>query len=309
PADVEIVRADLRDAAAVFDALDGVDVVSHQAAKVGLGVDFDDTPDYVGSNDLGTAVLLAQVARRGILRLVLASSMVVYGEGRYRDGLGDATAPARTPADLAARRFEPLSPRTGRPMTPASISEDAPLEPRNVYAVTKVAQESLARSWARATGGVAALLRYHNVYGPGMPSGTPYAGVASLFRSALERGEAPTVFEDGAQLRDFVHVADVAAANLVAAEWTAMREPGDVRPFNIASGEPHTIGEFAASLSRAFGGPAPVVTGEFRLGDVRHIVASADRAFRELGFRAQTKFDAGVREFANAALRPAVARG
>ncbi|HWD62514.1 MAG TPA: NAD-dependent epimerase/dehydratase family protein, partial [Humibacter sp.] len=192
PADVEIVRADLRDAAAVFDALDGVDVVSHQAAKVGLGVDFDDTPDYVGSNDLGTAVLLAELVRRGIRRLVLASSMVVYGEGRYRDGLGDATAPARTPADLAARRFEPLSPRTGRAMTPASISEDAPLDPRNVYAVTKVAQENLARSWARATGGVAALLRYHNVYGPGRPSGTPYAGVASLFRSALERGEAPT---------------------------------------------------------------------------------------------------------------------
>ncbi|WP_243064495.1 NAD(P)-dependent oxidoreductase [Humibacter sp. RRB41] len=307
PADVELVHADVRDASAVFDALDGVDAVSHQAAKVGLGVDFDDTPDYVGSNELGTAVLLAQAARRGIRRLVLASSMVVYGEGRYRDDLGITTAPARTPVDLAAGCFEPPSPRTGRPMTPESIDEDAPLDPRNVYAATKVAQENLVRAWVRATSGVAAMLRYHNVYGPGMPSGTPYAGVASLFRSALERGEAPRVFEDGAQRRDFVHVADVATANIAAIEWTARREPADVRAFNIASGVPHTIGEFAASLSRAFGGPAPVVTGEFRLGDVRHITASADRARRELGFRAQMDFDDGVRDFATAALRPAVA--
>jgi dTDP-L-rhamnose 4-epimerase len=308
PSDVEVVHADVRDASAVFDALDDIDVVSHQAAKVGLGVDFDDTTDYVDSNDLGTAVLLTQAARRGIRRLVLASSMVVYGEGRYRDALGSASALARSQTDLAAGRFEPLSPRTGLPMQPESINEDAPLDPRNVYAATKVAQENLVRAWARAGGGVAAMLRYHNVYGPRMPGGTPYAGVASLFRSALERGDAPQVFEDGAQRRDFVHVADVARANLAAIEWTSGREPGDVRAFNIASGHPHTVGEFAAALSRAYGGPDPIVTGEFRLGDVRHITASARRASRELGFTAQVDFERGVREFAAAVLRPAVER-
>lgn len=305
PASVEVVRADVRDSSAVFDALDGIDVVSHQAAKVGLGVDLDDTPDYVGSNDLGTAVLLTQAARRGVRRLVLASSMVVYGEGRYRDDLGSTAAPARAEADLLAGRFEPISPRTGRTMKPEPIGEDAPLDPRNVYAATKVAQENLVRAWARAGGGVAALLRYHNVYGPGMPSETPYAGVASFFRSALERGDAPRVFEDGAQRRDFVHVADVARANIAAIRWTADRTPGEVRAFNVASGDPHTVGEFAQALSVAHGGPAPVVTGEYRLGDVRHITASAERARRELGFDARVGFEAGVREFAVAQLRPA----
>ena len=303
--EIEFVRADVRDAEAVFDALDGIDVISHQAAKVGLGTDFDDTPDYVSSNESGTAVLVAAAARRGIRRLVLASSMVVYGEGRYRDELGVVPAPPRRPADLAAGRFEPISPRTGLPLRPELIDEEAALDPRNVYAATKVAQENLVRAWARATGGVAAMLRYHNVYGPGMPRDTPYAGVASIFRSALERGEPPRAFEDGGQRRDFVHVADIARANAAAIEWTARRESGDVRAFNVASGTPHTVGEFATTLSRELGGPEPVVTGEFRLGDVRHVTASADRARRELGFRARVDFEDGVREFARARLRGA----
>jgi dTDP-L-rhamnose 4-epimerase len=300
---LEFVRADVRDAPAVSLALEDVDVICHQASKVGLGVNFDDTPDYVSSNELGTAVLLAEAARAGIRRLVLASSMVVYGEGRYRDGDEVVAAPPRRPADLQAGRFEPLSPRTGRPLTPESIGEDSPLDPRNVYAATKVAQENLVRAWARATGASAAVLRYHNVYGPGMPQGTPYAGVASLFRSALERGESPRVFEDGGQRRDFVHVDDVAAANVAAIDWTSRQEPGALRAFNVASGEPRTVGDFALALSRAMGGPDPIVTGEFRLGDVRHITASADRARRELGFRAAVSFEDGVREFATAPLR------
>jgi dTDP-L-rhamnose 4-epimerase len=302
---LEFVRADVRDSAALSRALEGVDVICHQASKVGLGVDFDDTPDYVSTNELGTAVLLAEAARAGIRLLALASSMVVYGEGRYRDGDEVVAAPSRRPADLQAGRFEPLSQRTGHPLTPESIGEDSPLDPRNVYAATKVAQENLVRAWARATGASAAVLRYHNVYGPGMPQGTPYAGVASLFRSALERGEAPRVFEDGGQRRDFVHVDDVAAANLAAIDWALRQEPGVVRAFNVATGRPHTVGEFADALSRAMNGPAPVVTGEFRLGDVRHITASADRARRELGFTAAVAFEDGVREFATAPLREA----
>jgi dTDP-L-rhamnose 4-epimerase len=302
---VEFVLADVRDPDAVSGALEGVDVISHQAAKVGLGVDFDDTPDYVSTNDLGTAVLLAAAARLRISRLVLASSMVVYGEGRYRDGGTVVAAPPRRVGDLEQGRFEPLSPRTGDPLLPESIAEDAPLDPRNVYAATKVAQENLVTAWARASGGRAAMLRYHNVYGPGMPNGTPYAGVASLFRSALEQGEAPRVFEDGGQRRDFVHVDDVAAANLAAIDWTGRQQPGAARAFNIASGVPKTVGDFAASLSRAMGGPDPIVTGEFRLGDVRHITASADRARRELGFQAMIGFQEGVSDFAAAPLRAA----
>ena len=303
-AGLQVIVADVTDAAAMESVLDGVEVVCHQAAKVGLGVDLDDAPDYVNSNETGTAVLLAAMARRGVGRLVLASSMVIYGEGRYRDSLGPVHAPPRRIADLEAGRFEPVSDRTGEALTPELIDEDAPADPRNVYAATKLGQEYLATAWARSTGGSAALLRYHNVYGPRMPFGTPYAGVASLFRTALERNEAPRVFEDGRQRRDFVHVRDVAAANLAAVGWTAQQPAGMARAFNVASGDIHTVGDMAAALSAAVRGPEPVVTGEFRLGDVRHITASSDRIRAELGWRPTVGFEDGVREFATAPLRP-----
>lgn len=303
---VEWVHADVRDAAAVSRALDGITVVCHQAAKVGLGVDFSDAPDYVGSNDLGTAILLAAMTAAGVDRLVLASSMVVYGEGAYSGPEGIARPEPRALDDLVAGRFDALG-ADGTPLVPELIDENAPPDPRNVYAATKLTQEFLASAWSRATGGRTAALRYHNVYGPGMPQNTPYAGVASLFRSAIERGEAPRVFEDGAQRRDFVHVRDVASANLATIAWTADARPGTFRPFNVGSGTVHTIGELAAHVSAYAHGPAPVVTGEFRLGDVRHITASSERLRTELGWSAAIGFDEGMREFATAPLRAAVA--
>ncbi|MBG6055833.1 dTDP-L-rhamnose 4-epimerase [Salinibacterium sp. CAN_S4] len=306
PQGVEFVHADVRDAAAVASALDGVTVVCHQAAKVGLGVDFSDAPDYIGSNDLGTAVLLAAMTAAGTSRLVVASSMVVYGEGSYSgpDGL---TRPApRAVADLDAGRFDPLD-ADGNRLTPELIDEDAPLDPRNVYAASKLSQEHLASSWTRATGGTAVALRYHNVYGPGMPQNTPYAGVASLFRSAVERGEAPRVFEDGAQRRDFVHVRDVATANLAALEWASTASAGSFRAFNVGSGTVHTIGELAEQVSLHSGGLPPVTTGEYRLGDVRHITASSARLRSELDWMPAVSFEDGMREFATAPLRPPVA--
>ena len=285
--------------------LDGVDAVCHQAAVVGLGVDLDDLPSYVGHNELGTAVLLAAMARRKVLRLVLASSMVVYGEGRYRCPEHGLVRPGpRRVSDLDEGRFEPPCPECGRPLASQDVPEDAPLDPCNVYAASKTAQEHLSSAWARACDGSVVALRYHNVYGPHMPQGTPYAGVASLFRSALERGEAPRVYEDGGQRRDFVHVRDVAQANLRALE-TAPPD-GTLRAYNVSSGVPHTVGDLARELARAADGPAPVVTGQYRLGDVRHVVASPDRAAAELGFRAQTSFEDGVREFATAPLRAPV---
>lgn len=305
PDGAEWVEGDVRDAPLVAEALRDVDVVSHQAAKVGLGVDFADAPDYVASNDLGTATLLAAMAAAGTRRLVLASSMVVYGEGAYVGPHGPARPAARSAEDLDADRFDPLD-ADGQPLAPALIDEDDALDPRNVYAATKLAQEHLAASWARSTGGVAVALRYHNVYGPGMPQNTPYAGVASLFRSALERGEAPRVFEDGRQRRDFVHVRDVASANRAAAEHTGRTAPGTFRAFNVGSGDVHTVGDLAAALAEHAAGPAPVVTGEYRLGDVRHITASSARLREELGWRPSVTFDAGMREFATAPLRAAV---
>ncbi|MGE5132033.1 MAG: NAD-dependent epimerase/dehydratase family protein [Gemmatimonadota bacterium] len=300
---VEFTRGDVRDAQAVDGALRGVSVVCHLAAMVGLSVDFSDAPLYAGCNDLGTAVLLAAMARAGVSRLVLASSMVVYGEGAYSCAEhGAAAPPPRRAADLEAGWFEPRCERCGEPLSPELVPEEAPLGPRNVYADTKVAQEHLARSWARSTQGHAVALRYHNVYGPRMPSDTPYAGVASFFRSALAAGRAPRVFEDGAQRRDFVHVRDVAGATVAAIEAAGgpgvPGGPGALRAYNVGSGTPRTVGQLASALAGACGGPGPVVTGEYRLGDVRHVTASSERIWRELGWRAAVPFAEGIAEFA-----------
>lgn len=299
--EVELVRADVRDREAVERALEGVDIVSHQAAKVGLGVDFDDAPDYSAVNVVGTAVVLAAMRARGVSRLVLASSMVVYGEGAYRlPGSPHLVRPApRRIADLEAGVFDPRDPETGAVLEPATIDEDGATDPRNVYAVTKLAQEHLVAAWARETGGSAAMLRYHNVYGAGMPRDTPYAGVAAIFRSALANGEAPKVFEDGAQRRDFIHVDDVAAAGLAAADWTAGLS-AVARPFNIATGRVTTVHELARALAGVMGGPMPIVTGGYRAGDVRHITASAERARRELDWSATIGLEQGLTSFASA---------
>jgi len=303
---IQFLVGDVTDPGVVAHALAGIDVVCHQAAKVGLGVDFSDAPDYVHSNEVGTAVLLAGMAAAGIDRLVLASSMVVYGEGSYRGSAGFTRPGPRRAADLEAGIFDPLDPETGEPLEPLLVGEDDPLDPRNVYASSKLGQEYLATTWSRSTGGRAVALRYHNVYGPGMPQNTPYAGVASLFRSALQRGEAPTVFEDGRQRRDFVHVRDIASANLAAIEWTGPATAGAFRAFNVGSGIVHTIGDMAGALSVAANGPAPVVTGEYRLGDVRHITASSQRLRDELGWEPSVSFEDGMCEFATAPLRAAV---
>jgi dTDP-L-rhamnose 4-epimerase len=297
----EWVRGDVRDPAAVEAALEGVTAVSHQAAMVGLGVDIADIADYVGHNDLGTAVLLRGLARGGFGgRIVLASSMVVYGEGRYRcPEHGLVPAPPRSPADLDVGRFEPACPRCGRALEPEPVPEDARVDPRNVYAATKLQQEHLCAAFSRETGVPVTALRYHNVYGPRMPRDTPYAGVASIFRSRLEGGRAPLVFEDGGQRRDFVHVRDVACANVLALR----ADPPVTGALNVATGHPRTVGEMAAELARAMGGPAPEVTGAWRGGDVRHVFASTDRARETLGFEARVPFAEGMAEFARAPLR------
>ncbi|MER6127237.1 NAD-dependent epimerase/dehydratase family protein [Streptomyces sp. NPDC001795] len=296
---------DVRDANVVAGALAGVDAVCHQAAMVGLGNGFADAAEcaeYVSCNDLGTAVLLGAMADAGVGRLVLAGSMVVYGEGAYAcERHGTVRPGPRSVEDLDAGRFEPVCPACGLELTPGLVGEDARVDPRNVYATTKLAQEHLAAAWARSTGGSAVSLRYHNVYGPRMPRDTPYAGVASFFRSALARGEAPRVFEDGRQRRDFVHVRDVAAANVAALEGAS--RGGALTAYNTGSGEPHTVGEMARALASAYGGPDPVVTGQYRLGDVRHITADSSRLRSELGWKPEVGFEDGMREFARAELR------
>jgi len=312
PADLdqraELISGDLADERVVRTAVQGVDAVCHQAAKVGLGVSFADVDGYVADNDVGTAMLLKALWKRSFRgRLVLASSMVVYGEGPARCPEHGRFAPApRQAHDLALGRWDPPCPvdACDAALTWELVDEDTPTDPRNVYAATKLHQEHLCALWARESTASVVALRYHNVYGPRMPRDTPYAGVAAVFRSALSNGQSARVFEDGGQARDFVHVADVAVANGLA--LTAAHT--DPVVFNVASGAPRTVYQLAVSLARAFGrDPDSVeVTGEWRLGDVRHIVASPQRAAERLGFTAAVGFDAGMDEFASVA-QPATA--
>jgi dTDP-L-rhamnose 4-epimerase len=295
-----VQRADIRDPSTVASLLDGVDVVCHQAAVVGAGVDAADAPSYGSHNDYATAVLLAEMFAAGCRRLVLASSMVVYGQGRYSCAEHGVVDPLpRTRADLDAGVFEHRCPVGGEELQWELVDEDAPLRPRSLYAASKLAQENYALAWAESTGGSVVALRYHNVYGPNMPRDTPYSGVAAIFRSELERGDVPRVFEDGGQMRDFVHVDDVAAANVAAIDAA----PDGFTPANVCSGRPISILEVAKELCEARGEASPVVTGQYRSGDVRHIVASPAGAVKLLGYRAVIDPRDGLREFAYAPLR------
>ena len=297
----DYIIGDVRDPAVVAAALPGVAAVSHHAAMVGLGVGFADAAGYVSHNDLGTAVLLTQLERAGFRgRVVLASSCVVYGEspGACAEHGLQPVRP-RSLERLEAGEFDHACTRCGRPLTPVAVGEDTAPDPRNVYAATKLHQEHLCLSFGRELGLPVAMLRYHNVYGPRMPRDTPYAGVAAIFRSAIESGRPPVVYEDGRQLRDFVHVADVAQSVALALEPNAPGERSTsraARPRRLERWRRSSAGRSAASSSRWS-------SRDFRLGDVRHVVASPLRAQTELGFAPRWSFAAGMAEFATAGLR------
>ena len=298
-------RLDVRDADGWSDLLRGVDVVCHQAAVVGAGVAVSDLPVYASHNDVGTAALLAAMHEADVDRLVLASSMVVYGEGRYVCAEhGDRVPPPRRPADLDAGRYDHACDVCGAPLDWALVDEGARLDPRSSYAASKVAQEHYASAWARQADASAVALRYHNVYGPHMPRDTPYSGVAAIFRSALEHGEAPRVFEDGGQARDFVHVDDVARANVLAMRSVVENGTGRFDAFNVCSGQPVTVLDVARRVAAGRGDDvSPEVVGGYRAGDVRHVVASPTRAAADLGFTAQVGPDDGLAAFAHVPLR------
>lgn len=300
-------RLDVREAGspAWASLLHGVDAVCHQAALVGAGVHVGDLPAYASHNDVGTAALLAAMHEAGVDRLVLASSMVVYGEGRYAcPDHGVQHPPPRRIAALESGDFENHCPTCDRVLDWALVPEDARLDPRSSYAASKLAQEHYTSAWVRQAGAGAVALRYHNVYGPGMPRDTPYSGVAAMFRSSLERGERPQVYEDGGQQRDFVHVDDVARSNVLALEQVVGERHPRFTAYNVCSGRPVTVLDVARRVADGTGRDLePEVTGGFRPGDVRHVVASPERAARELGFVARIDPATGLADFATTPLR------
>ncbi len=305
--EVELVVADVRDRAAVGAALEGVDVVFHLGGVVGNGESMVNVRRAVEANSTGTATLLeAILARRErIRRLVVASSMVVYGEGAYRCRLDGEVAALRTPEQLRRRRWEPLCPRCRTELEPVAVREELPLRPTSVYGITKRDQEELALTLGRAYGLEVVALRYLGVYGPRQALTNPYTGVAALFAARALSGRSPRVFEDGGQIRDLVAVADVAEATARAAD-AAAAAAGEA--INVASGRRVRILELARRVCVALGADVePEVTGEFRAGDIRHCFADTERARELLGFTARRTLDEAVPELAEWVRRQRVA--
>jgi dTDP-L-rhamnose 4-epimerase len=291
----ELVVGSVGDRSALARALRGVDAVVHCAAALGLGRSMYEIERYVAENSVGTAVLLEElVARRDrIRRLVVASSMSLYGEGAYRDPDGRLVFPQpRSPAQLEARDWE-LRDEAGRPLVAAPTPESKPLQPTSVYAITKRDHEELSLTVGDAYGIPTVALRYFNVYGPRQALSNPYTGVMAIFASRLLNGRAPLVYEDGGQTRDFVHVSDVVQANLLALE----RPEAVGRVYNVGTGAATSVRDVAERLARELRvDVAPDVPGRFRAGDIRHCTADVTRIRDELGYAPRVALADGLRE-------------
>ncbi|HEY8214132.1 MAG TPA: NAD-dependent epimerase/dehydratase family protein [Methylocystis sp.] len=294
PDEAELMVGDIRDASRVAQALEGVDAVVHLAAEVGVGQSMYVIDRYVAVNDLGTAVLLQTLIERPVRRVVVASSMSIYGEGLYQDADGrvveDAERAAVTPG------IWDVLDDAGCPLRPMPTPEWKRPALASVYALTKYVQERLTLNVCAAYGMEGVALRLFNVYGPGQALSNPYTGVLAIFAARLLNGRAPLVFEDGRQRRDFVHVSDVARAFLLALDASA----ADGEVYNIGSGADRSVLEVAQALAQAMDRPqvAPEITGKYRTGDIRHCFADISEARAELSFTPSVEFSAGLRELA-----------
>ncbi len=295
---VELIIGDVRDADALGRAMDDVDAVVHLAAAVGVGQSMYEIRRYVDVNAVGCAVMLEQLVERRdrIQRLVVASSMSIYGEGQYRNrrtGVGGLAPALRPEEQLRERRWE-LEADDGTPLDPEPTREDKPLLPTSVYAVTKRDHEELCLSVGAAYGVPTLALRLFNVYGPRQALGNPYTGVAAIFASRLLNGHAPVAFEDGRQTRDFVHVTDVARAFHLATEATATGAA-----VNVCTGTASSVADVAEGLAHGLGlDIAPEIVDRYRAGDIRHCIGDPGRAEDLLGFRAEVEVRAGLAELA-----------
>lgn len=295
-ADVEVVRGDIRDGELVRESLDGVEAVVHFAAAVGVGQSMYEISHYLDVNVRGTGVLLEQLASASVKRLLVASSMSVYGEGLYRPSDGEPVGPPpRSRERLLRGRWDPADAR-GNPLVPLPTPETKPAAPTSVYAVSKHDQEQLCLMLGEAYGIPTVALRFFNIYGPRQSLSNPYTGVLAIFASRILNGNPPLVFEDGRQKRDFVHVRDVVQACTLALGGS----DADGSIVNVGSGQPRSILDVARAMCRIMGREdlSPEVTGRYRVGDIRHCYADISSARRLLGYTPRIDFDQGLAEYA-----------
>lgn len=293
----EFVQGDMRNRDAVMKALAGVDQVVHLAAEVGVGQSMYEISRYVDANTSGTGILMDAIVNGGhpVSKIVVASSMSIYGEGAYSCGEHGRVAPRlRTEEQLRQRQWEPVCPQCGLPLSPVGTNEDKPLYPSSVYAISKMDQELLCLTVGAAYGIGVTAVRYFNGFGPRQALSNPYTGVAAIFSGRLLNGLAPFVNEDGRQMRDFIHVRDLARATVLA--LTAPRADGQA--INVGVGDPISIAEVATTLATSLGVDIePVITGKYRVGDIRHCWADPTRAADLLGFVPEYRFrERGVQE-------------
>jgi dTDP-L-rhamnose 4-epimerase len=294
--DVQLIAGDVRDSEVVKRALDDIDVVYHFAARVGVGQSMYEIAEYTSVNNLGTAVLLEALSAHPVKRLIVASSMSIYGEGLYRDsGEQLVTTAQRSPEQLRRGEWEPLGP-DGRALTPVPTPESKQPTLASVYALSKYDQERMCLMTGAAYNIPTVALRFFNVYGTRQALSNPYTGVLAIFAARFLNNKPPLVFEDGHQRRDFVHVRDVATACRLALEVDDAA--GEV--LNIGSGQHISIREVAEHMARVLGKQLPPeITGQYRVGDIRHCSADIGRARRVLGYRPSVDFDAGLAELAS----------
>jgi dTDP-L-rhamnose 4-epimerase len=291
----EYVEGDVRDRVTVEQVLQGIEVVFHEAAAVGVGQSMYQVEKYVSANTLGTAILLDVIVndRVPLKKLVVASSMSIYGEGQYRCAACGPVFPSlREERQLSEGRWEMACPRCGEEAAAEATPESKPLAPTSVYAVSKRDQEELCLSVGRSYGIPTAALRYFNVYGTRQALSNPYTGVCAIFSARIKHRRRPLVFEDGGQTRDFIHVRDIVQANRL-----VMTEPqADHEVFNVGTGSPTSVAQIARLLAARYGVPVePDITRKFRAGDIRHCVADASK-LRALGFRPSVGLEEGLRE-------------
>lgn len=290
--EVELVKGDVRDRDTVEDALQGVDMVVHFAARVGVGQSMYEIKEYVDVNNTGTAVLLEALIKNPVKKLLVASSMSIYGEGLYKDEDNRLYENvSRTAAQLKEAAWE-LSSAEGDLLSPVATPESKCPSLSSIYALSKYDQERMCLLTGAAYGIPTTAMRFFNVYGPYQALSNPYTGVLAIFSSRLLNNKSPLIFEDGLQKRDFVHVQDVALACRLALE--SDKAAGEC--FNVGSGNSYTIYEIAKKIAQVTGKEhiAPEITGKYRTGDIRHCFADITKAQDILGFYPQVLFEDGL---------------